>query len=501
MNRLQIYRELRRHSKLGEKRHPMLEQNMAAKVMMYIGAGIMAIYMVFLGSLFGKLAAEQEVPVMILGLMVLFLMPLDFLLRFIAQQTPMMFIKPYLLLNMPRKTVVESYLINLVSSGYNWLWLTLLIPYAYICLVSGISFWVMLTVVLCGLLLVTINSQWYLMVRTLVSRSLLWWLLPIGVYAAIWVPLVVFFDDPFDVIENFFDAFDTAPILWLVLLVTLVALLFGMLLLNRGMQLRFVKQELSREEKKAAAIKHVWRLSFFERFGQAGEYLKLEVKSIFRNKAIRSRVLMSLGLIVMLTVIISYTNVYDGVWMLNFWCYYCFAIYSMTTLVKIMGPEGNYIDLLMTQHENILLLLRAKYYFHVAILFIPLLLMLPAVIAGKFTVMMMMAFLLLTSGLGFFILFQLAVYNKQTLPLNEKITGKNNMESGFQLLIELTGMFLPLLLMALLLGMTDENTAYTVMAIVGLLFTLTHPIWLRNIYNRMMRRKYTNLEGFHASRS
>ena len=499
MNRLQIYRELRRHSKLGEKRHPMLEQSMAAKVMMYIGAGIMAIYLVFLGSIFGKLAAENELPALILGLMVLLLMPIDFLVRFIAQQTPMMFIKPYLLLNMPRKTVVESYLINLVTSGYNWLWLTLLVPYAYICLVSGISFWAMLAVVVCGLLIVMINSQWYLLVRTLVARSLLWWLLPIGIYAAIWVPMVVLFDDPFTAIEDFLETFDTTPMLWLLVLVAL-AVLIGMLLFNREMQLRFVKQELSREEKKASAIKHVWKLSFLERFGQAGEYLKLEIKSILRNKAIRSRVIMSLGLIVMLTVIISYTNVYDDVWMLNFWCYYCFAIYGMTTLVKIMGPEGNYIDLLMTQHENILLLLRAKYYFHVTILLFPLLIMLPAVIAGKFTVMMMLAFLLLTSGLSYLILFQLAVYNKQTLPLNEKITGKNNMESGFQLVIELIGMFLPLALVAALLALTDEDTAYIIMAIVGLLLTLSHPIWLRNIYNRMMRRKYANMEGFHASR-
>jgi len=500
MNRLQIYRELRRHDKLGQKRHPMLEQSMVAKVMMYIGAGLMAIYMVFIGSLFGKIAAEQETPAIILGLMVMLLMPLDFLLRFIAQQTPMMFIKPYLLLNMPKKTVVESYLLNLVSSGYNFLWLALLLPYAYICIVSGLGFWTMLTVVLCGLLLVMINSQWYLLVRTLVARSLLWWLLPIGVYAAIWVPMVALCDDPFEFFEDFFDIFDTAPMLW-ILVIAALAILFAMLLLNRNMQLRFVKQELSREEKKASAIKHVWRLGFLERFGQAGEYLKLEIKSIMRNKAIRSRVLMSFGLIVVLTVLISYTDVYDNAWMLNFWCYYCFAIYGMTTLVKVMGPEGNYIDLLMTQHENILLLLRAKYYFHVAILFIPLLIMLPAVIAGKFTILMMLAFLLLTSGLGFIILFQLAVYNKQTLPLNDKITGKNNMESGFQLIIELVGMFLPLALVGLLLGSTDEDTAYTIMAIIGLALTLAHPIWLRNIYNRMMRRKYVNLEGFHASRS
>ena len=46
----------------------------------------------------------------------------------------------------------------------------------------------------------------------------------------------------------------------------------------------------------------------------------------------------------------------------------------------------------------------------------------------------------------------------------------------------------------------NETTAYVALAIIGLIFTLTHPIWLRHIYKRMMRRKYANLEGFHASR-
>ena len=75
------------------------------------------------------------------------------------------------------------------------------------------------------------------------------------------------------------------------------------------------------------------------------------------------------------------------------------------------------------------------------------------------------------------------------------------MESGLQLIIELVGMFLPLLLVAVLLGIAGEDTAYVVMSLLGLLFTLAHPIWLRNIYNRMMKRKYVNMEGFHASRS
>jgi len=46
----------------------------------------------------------------------------------------------------------------------------------------------------------------------------------------------------------------------------------------------------------------------------------------------------------------------------------------------------------------------------------------------------------------------------------------------------------------------DDTTADLILCTIGLLFTLAHPLWLRNIYQRLMARKYENLEGFHASR-
>lgn len=177
MNRLQIFRLLRKSAKLSEKRSPALEQNNVAKVMLYIGALLMGAYLIFLGSIFGRLAAEQDTPALILVLLP-FVLIIDFLFRFMAQQTPLVFIKPFLLMPMPAKSVVESYLLTMVTSGYNLLWLCLLLPYAYINIVAGVSVWIMLLVVLCGLLMVMINSQWYLIVRTLIVRSLLWWLLP-----------------------------------------------------------------------------------------------------------------------------------------------------------------------------------------------------------------------------------------------------------------------------------------------------------------------------------
>ncbi len=497
MNRIALYRLLRRNAKLSEKRSPALEQGKVAKVMMYIGAAFVAAYLIFLGSIFGRLAAEEDMAEMILLLLPLLLI-IDFLMRFMAQQTPMVFVKPYLLMPMRSQVVLESYLLTMVTSSYNFLWLCLLLPYAYINLLAGANFWAILGIVVCGLIMVMINSQWYLLVRTLIGRSLLWWLLPIAVYgAAIGLFVIMIENDGLGILSDWFYFHPWG--IW-VLALLLTGVLALALLLNLKVQGGFIRKELSKEQKKAKAIKHVSQFTFLERFGQAGEYLKLELKSIMRNKAIRARVFSSLFLIVMLSALITYTDMYDGKYLLNFWCYYCFAIYGMTTLTKVMCPEGNYIDLLMTQRENILLLLRAKYYFHVAILLVPLIIMLPAVIAGKFTLLMMLAYLLLTSGLSYFIMFQLAVYNKQTLPLDAKLTGKNNVESGLQLIIELVGMFLPLLLVGMLLAVCSEEVTYIIMALLGLVLTIAHPLWLRNIYLRMMQRKYQNLEGFHASR-
>lgn len=494
MNRLRLFFHLRRHNTLATRRSPAFEQSLIARVLLLMGAGIMVIYLIFIGTMIAMMACESRTPAMILAMMPIWMF-IDFGIRFLVQQTPAMFAKPYLLLPMPFGAVIECYLVNSLITGYNWVWLSMFIPYTIIVLSGGATFWMAFGILFSGMVLMLANSQFYLMVRTLIGRSLLWWILPALVYGAIWIVLIV--DE--DLFEKQMDSIGEFCALWYfpLICVALLALLFA---LNRWMQLRFVREEIGRMDKKEAAMKHVMQFSFLERFGQTGEYMKLELKSILRNKAIRTRVIMSLSLIVVLTLLIAYTSVYDNRVMLSFWCFYCFAIYGITTLVKVMGPEGNYIDLLMVHRENILALLKAKYYIHVAILFIPLLLMLPAVFEGKFSLLMMLAYMLVSSGLLFFMLFQLAVYNKQTMPLNTKVTGKNSLENGMQLIIELLAMFIPIVLVIVFILVFSETTAYLTLSLIGLAFTLTHPIWLRNIYKRMMARKYENLEGFHASR-
>jgi hypothetical protein len=283
----------------------------------------------------------------------------------------------------------------------------------------------------------------------------------------------------------------------LFLLVT-AAVFVGLYFLTKNVLNKMVYDEVA-SAKSDDTVRVKSQFTLLDRYGLTGQYLKLELRSVLRCKALRQRLLTSVILTVVLSLLCAFTTMYDSSMMRNFWCFYCFAIFSVTTLAKIMGPEGNYIDLLMVHRESIYQLLRAKYLFHCAALLLPLLLITPAIVEGKFPLMMVLSYLLLTSGLVLFIMFQLAVNNHQTLPLNDKLTGRNQVESGSQLIVTLIAFFAPIAVVSICQWLLSETVAYIVISAIGLAFTLTYPLWLHNVYHRMMRRKYDNLDGFHST--
>lgn len=183
--------------------------------------------------------------------------------------------------------------------------------------------------------------------------------------------------------------------------------------------------------------------------------------------------------------------------MTNFWCVYCFAIFGGMILIRVMSYEANYIEVLFTHKENILLLLRAKYYFYCLLLLLPFILMLPMVITGKWNILMLIAYGTFTAGYQYFLILQMAVYNKQKIPLNAKLIGKGGMENSYtQIIAEAAAFFLPLAFIQPLEIFLGKYAAWAIMFVIGVAFIATHKLWLNNIYRRMMARKYKNLEAF-----
>ena len=52
----------------------------------------------------------------------------------------------------------------------------------------------------------------------------------------------------------------------------------------------------------------------------------------------------------------------------------------------------------------------------------------------------------------------------------------------------------PLILYSLLNALLGETITYTILLVIGLGFTLTSPLWIKNVYHRFMKRKYGRLQ-------
>ena len=407
-----------------------------------------------------------------------------------------------MLLPIPKSTCIDTFVGTSLFTWGNAIWFAMLIPYAIMSVLFVEGFWPTVGFLLCFYLLILANSQWYSIVRTLINNSLVYWLVPIVVYAIVALPVLLKGGSEKG-FENFFDLYagigtkisdgSALPYLGaLVLLVVLVAI-------NRRLQMANVMREISKTEQ--TKLHSVSQFAYFDRFGEVGQYLKLEIKSILRNKNPRKGFVMATAIVLMFSLIIALTDVYDGQFMTNFWCVYNFVIYGSMQLTRVMCNEGNYIDCLMVRRENILKLLRAKYIFNTAILVLPFVLMLPTVFAGKWSILMLVAYAVFTAGFQYFILFQMAVYNKQTVPLNTKFISKSGMENNYyQVVVQMLAFFLPIVLISVLQLFLSDTVAYLIILLIGVVFVVTQPLWMRNIYNRMMQRKYVLMEGFRSSR-
>ncbi|MBQ9641442.1 MAG: hypothetical protein IJV06_07765 [Bacteroidaceae bacterium] len=492
-----FYVLLSRNQRLRDRRHPMFEKNMAMRVFGYIFVAFWAVYLMMLGFVSYQMfdgGAMEAFDVVDGGM--IFILALDFLLRFFMQETPAQDIKPYKLVPIPTRFLLNVFLLRMGLRIYNFFWFFFLIPFGLFAVVKYYGFIGLLSYLLGWWFLFVVNSYWYLLCRTFVNRNVYFFLVPLLVYAVL----------------IFFGIFGSQP--WLFnasvwvgrLFVTCSPLMYGLFfavvtplfLLNRKLQKASIYAEISKAEKVVKVKSR--EMHALDRFGEVGEYLKLEIKSTMRNSVIRKQFLTGFYCMLLFCLLFAFTDVYDTVpFMRIYICVYCFSCIGVMTLTVIMCAEGNYIDGLMSRKESILSLLKAKYYFNCALMLVPLLISLFPIVKGKMTVIDALGCMFFTSGMVMPFLFQLAAYNDSTINLNQRLT-KGGHSTKAQMLFSSVALFLPMLVMYALVSFWDEQTASLTMMVIGIVGTALHPLWLRNIYGRFMKRRHAIMDGFRNSR-
>lgn len=492
-----LYKLISKNKKLSEKRHPMFERNRFMKIFTYGMIAFMACYLIFFGVVLGNVFLNESIEACdMLNQGVLFLLIADFLLRWGMQETPGQEVKPYKLMPIPINSIIHIFLIKRGWNWYNVFFLFFWIPFGFLTVAQQPYFgWTAWLGYMIGVwLLYVLNAYWYLIWRTLVNRHFVWFLVPVLCYAALIVWGMVVSGWLFDASMQFMRGFiEWNPLCFLLVLICIVILYY----VNLWMQRRFLYAEIAKTEK----VKKVksQEMSFLNRYGVIGEYLKLEIKSIARNNVVRKIFLSGLFITLMFCAVTAFTPAYDGGFMRVFICVYCFAVYGIMTLTNVMGVEGNYIDGLMSRKESVLSLLKAKYYFYIAMLLIPTLSMIAPVSTGKYTIYEMLGCLLFTPGCIFPCLFILAIFNNTTLNLTQKMQQKTT-NSKAQFLVSMAAMFVPMVIMYVLVVTMGSMWGGIVMMVLGLTGVMLHPLWLKTIYKHFMIRRYENMSSFRATR-
>jgi hypothetical protein len=487
---------LRRHGKLAAKRHPMYDMNRLGKWAARIGAMAMAAYLIFFGVMMAlALSEESREAYHLMGGGFVIIMLLDFLVRMPFQKLPSQEVKPYLLMPVKRRRVIDFLLVRSGLDTFNLFWLFFFVPFAFL---SIFRFYGLLGVLFYSLgvwLLMLFNNYWYLLCRTLTDEHIAWTLLPVAFYGGLIAALFIPDESPiFYGSMLLSDGFVKGNPLAFLAVIIPIAVLF---LISRALMARLFYNEVNKVEDTKVRVSDY---NFFERYGDIGEYMRLDVKMMLRNKTCKTQLRTVAVLMIAFSGLLSFTDVYDGSYMTHFIVVYNFAIFGMTYLTNLMAYEGNYIDGLMSRKESIYTLLRAKYLLYSIALVIPGLMMVAPAVMGKITFATILSWMLFTAGPMYCLLFQLAVYNKKTTPLNAKITGRQNMGTSIQNIISVASFGLPLLVYPLLVKTLGDATTNVILSLIGIAFIATNRLWMKNVYDRFMKRRYENMAGFRDTR-
>ena len=423
---------------------------------------------------------------------------IDYIFRYTTDHRLLMHIRPYLLLPLPKHSYTDYLILRQLIVFKNVNLLFICIPFGVKTVIPELGASAMIGYTAGLYLLLLINGQFFQFTQVLTARGLWYWLVPILTYLSIAI-ITIFFPSPQSYLQRWAEIGNAMIRGEVWIYVVMILLLIGMILLNRNV----LEHRILQEQYTAAPVKHdknSINLTFFDRFNQIGEYLKIEVWGILRNKRLRLIFFLNTFGIFIFSLITAFDPESDMV-KINGFVYYSFIVYGLSSLSRIMCYEGNYYECLLMQRNSTQNLLLAKYYFYTALLLIPLLAFLPVAIIGKISFWTILSYALFAAGVAYRILFQMAIYNKVTLSMQATHTGKNANTNYIQLIVTIITIISPFPITALgTWWLNQPILSNTILSLLGIIFITTHRRWISSISQKMKDNQYEQLEGFQKSR-
>lgn len=494
-----LQKELKKHQWKAFLRHPMFERNMSVRIFMYIIFGIMGLQLLSLSFFLDKVLMEigsYTHAIDSFNAFLLYLFMFDFLIKYIMKQNQSMQIAPYLTLPIKRNRLFNFLLSKEFSNIWNLYLFFLIAPFAFKSATPDFGFGATLLYILFIYSLCLGNSLLVNITNNLLKRNGWFFFLPIVILVFIGVlsflPGVTFGEYTVQIGEWVLHG---NPFVWLVQ----ILILTGLWLVNQRMMREALYREL--QGKKITDTVNFSHISFLDRLGETGEFINLELKMIFRSKRLKQQ-MYAVGFFFIYYFVMLYSSnavFHQSPFMLIFFSMFVIGSLGLIMSQFMFTAESSFFDGIMARHQTLLPMLKGKYILYTSYALLPTLCMMVPVFQGKLSLFFVISVFFYTVGFLFFLMFQNAVYNKSYFDLFDSGMFNWKGTSGNMLMVTMFGMFFPVIIIVIIHNLFSQEVACSFMLVVGLSFTLSAKYWLRWTYNRFLKRRHKNMEGFRSN--
>ena len=465
--------------------------NLAMKIFRFIGILSFIGYCIgaaFLAFFYVKGEMEQD-PVKIVSRFMIILWVADLILKYLMQQMSTQNIKPFLTLNISKKTLVNYMLIKTFLSPFSWMNSFFLITFAVICMFNGFGILGSLSWLIALSLLFYLNNFINILFNNKENIAI-----AVGIVFAAIGGLAYYNIVPvLDYSERFFYSFYDKPYFTLFAIALFAAL--WKICYNHVKQEFYLDQGL--EDKKT--IGKTENIAFLNKYGAIGSFINNDIKMMRRNKVTKGIIIGSFMFIFYGLLMFS-SDVYKTPYMMMFMGLFVTGGFQFLFGQRVPSFDSSYYPLMMTLNVPYKEYLKAKWWLMNIVTAVSIVVALFYAIISWETYFTFFAAGLYNIGVNSQFTLWSGAFNKTQIDLNskEKVMGQKNSFNLKSLLLLIPKMLLPMAVFGIskyFFGMTEAVISIAVLGLIGFLFR-------EKIFDTIVKQykseKYSTLEAFKS---
>lgn len=476
-------------------RSPVWGKSLAANIILSLLALMMLFYVllggIFLPELVQKMAPNSAPQKVISGI-VLYYFGIEFMLRFFLQNTPVLFIQPFLHLPLKKGKIIHFMLRKSLFSAFNLLALFLLAPFIVIHLIPDLGVTPSVGWLLGIIGLVILNHYLGIYVKKKLSES------PNSILIIIGSILVLVGLEYFDIIK--FSDVSVVMIDQFMLRPYLSIIPFLLAFFTYRVNYSFLFNNTYPEElcKDAKIVKIQGEFGFLKKFGATGELIALELKLILRHKRPKTLLIMS-GFLLLYGLIFYPQEEYQQMsFMFVFVGIFITGLFFINHGQFMLSWQGSHFDFILTRKGGVEEYLKAKYWMYVASCFAAFILSLAYVYFGWKIALINMSAFLFNIGINIPMVMYISMFNPKKIDLTKGSAFNYQGVGAAQWLMALPVILFPYLFYLPLYLLGYEVLGILLVGIVGIVGFLFRVKILTQLAERLSHKRHNIAAGFRA---